>query len=209
MLPAAALSDFEGLLTSSQQAASLLTVTGRLTFALLASHRAPTFLPTATNSQGRKCDRRSAARCLVGSCPAAWRLTQTRWTQRTSRREQSSGPWRRSSRPSPPFSMGCRSRCALARTNHSASCIMMRRSPHGPNNCSPRLPTAPFPSLRQSIFPRSLAIRPLHSADFVTMTMTMTTLIGDGSNKCWSSGPVSMSDGVMTPRRNIGYRIEG
>ena len=29
----------------------------------------------------------------------------------------------------------------------------------------------------------------------------LTTLIEDGSNMCWSSGPAGMSDGVMTPRK--------
>ena len=33
------------------------------------------------------------------------------------------------------------------------------------------------------------------------MTMTMTTLIEDGANMCWASGPAGMSDGVMTPRK--------
>ena len=31
--------------------------------------------------------------------------------------------------------------------------------------------------------------------------MTMTTLIEDGSNMCWASGPAGMGDGVMTPRK--------
>ena len=42
-----------------------------------------------------------------------------------------------------------------------------------------------------------------------TKTVTMTTLIEDGSNKCQASGPVGMSDGVITPRKNIGNLIEG
>ena len=41
-----------------------------------------------------------------------------------------------------------------------------------------------------------------------TMTMTATTLIEDVSNKCWASGPVGMSDGVMTPRENVGNLVE-
>ena len=35
------------------------------------------------------------------------------------------------------------------------------------------------------------------------------TLIEDGSNMCWTSGPPGMSDGVMIPRKSIGYLIEG
>ena len=36
------------------------------------------------------------------------------------------------------------------------------------------------------------------------MTMTVTTPIEDGSNMCQASGRAGMSDGVMTPRKNIG-----
>ena len=37
--------------------------------------------------------------------------------------------------------------------------------------------------------------------DDVTVTKTMTTLIEDVPNKCWASGPVGMSDGVMNCRK--------
>ena len=30
------------------------------------------------------------------------------------------------------------------------------------------------------------------------------TLVEDGSDMCWTSGPTDTSDGVMTPRRSIG-----
>ena len=33
------------------------------------------------------------------------------------------------------------------------------------------------------------------------MTITMTTLIEDVSNSCWTSGSAGMCDGVMTPRK--------
>ena len=42
----------------------------------------------------------------------------------------------------------------------------------------------------------------------MTMTMTMTTLIEDGSNKSWASGPVGMSDGVMTPSKKSDIRLK-
>ena len=32
--------------------------------------------------------------------------------------------------------------------------------------------------------------------------MTMTTLIEDGSNKCWASAPVGMSDGVIPSKKH-------
>ena len=34
-------------------------------------------------------------------------------------------------------------------------------------------------------------------------TMTMTTLIEDGSNMCEASGPAGMSDGVMAPHKHL------
>ena len=33
------------------------------------------------------------------------------------------------------------------------------------------------------------------------------TLIQDGSNMCWTSGPAGMSDGVMTSRKSSGHLI--
>ena len=42
----------------------------------------------------------------------------------------------------------------------------------------------------------------------VTMTMTMTTFIEDQSNMCQASGPVGMSDGVMTPFQSHGNLLE-
>ena len=53
-----------------------------------------------------------------------------------------------------------------------------------------------------------LTLRELHKVGnkaHMTMAMTLTTLIEDGSNMCWASGPVGMSDGVMILRRNIGH----
>ena len=40
------------------------------------------------------------------------------------------------------------------------------------------------------------------------MTITVTTLIEDGSNVCQASGPAGMSDGVMTPRKSVGKMVE-
>ena len=39
------------------------------------------------------------------------------------------------------------------------------------------------------------------------MTMTLTTLFEDGSNMCWASGPLGMSDGVMNPRKFFGNLV--
>ena len=36
----------------------------------------------------------------------------------------------------------------------------------------------------------------------------ITTLIEDGSNVCWASGPAGTSDGAMTPRKNIGNLVD-
>ena len=43
--------------------------------------------------------------------------------------------------------------------------------------------------------------------DLEAMTKTMTTLIEDGSNMCWASGPAGTSGGVMTPRKSIGNLV--
>ena len=42
---------------------------------------------------------------------------------------------------------------------------------------------------------------PSPDVEFGRRTATMTTLIEDGSNMCWASGPVGMSDGVMEKHR--------
>ena len=38
--------------------------------------------------------------------------------------------------------------------------------------------------------------------------LTTTTLTEDVSNNCQSSGPVGVSDSVMTPRKNVGNLVE-